>query len=153
MSHVADSILPKLEKLVLTAFEDAKVFQRAEMKEDEEPGDDLLVYLNPMDPVTEDSPFHMDHRTYPVEMVLKFNMTGHGLRDDEDDQHAVQEQKQEYVDAVFSLVKQFEYEGTQVYQSTITETNLKYEPENVEIKDHEHRIRFVWQFRTVEVFA
>ena len=153
-SHVVDEILPEIERLILSKFEGWRIWQRGETPEEmKQPvPDEAQVYLKPLSPQPEEPSYNFDHRIYPVEVVVKFDMRGMGLQDDEDDQHAVQIQMHNYLDTLLSLVKAFDYSGKQVYQAAIDEMEIDYTPEEIEDEKpaHQHRLRMIWHFRTVE---
>jgi len=157
MSHVVDEILPEIERLISSKFESWRIWQRGETAEEmKQPvPDEAQVYLKPLSPQSEESPFNWDHRIYPVEVVVKFDMRGMGMQDDEDDQHAVQIEIHKFLDTLLSLVKAFDYSGKQVYQVSVDEMEIDYVPEEIEDEKpaHQHRLRMIWQFRTVEAYA
>jgi hypothetical protein len=126
-------------------FVGAKIFQREEGKV-EEPTEPISVYISAGNPEVGDSEYHnTDLRTYPLNVLVKFQMTGQGYLEGEDEQHAVARQRHEIADAVMSAVKAYcQEEAPIAFKAEIAKVDMRVtKPDGMGEPDNMNRMLFL----------
>jgi len=143
-------------------FKDAHIYQRGEELTDL-PVEDVSVpsiYLKVLDPIVPASDFHLDFRTYPVQVTVKIEgRNDENLKDDEDERNAIQNKRFEYLVALMGMVKQYPTNtGTITYKVDARDPKLDVPPTTEQKKADEasgqkiHRIQLTYLFQTVQEY-
>jgi len=129
-----------------THFFSSNIYKRAEKADDRVSpnGIDFFIHLPPVEP--SETPFNLDHRKYPVEIVLRFHEEERSAALDADDRDVIVERMNNLIENFLYEMRYGQVTVTNIYHHEWVDTELDPSVDFDSEQTGLHRIKFTYNF-------